>query len=54
MNRCAPLARVFGEGFQVQDHIEKIVVIVVLLSVAPGLLLWAKSKLAKKPAPVAV
>ena len=44
-----PLARVFGEGFQVQDHIEKIVVIVVLLSISPGLVLWAKSKLAKKP-----
>ena len=45
-----PLQRIFGKGFQVQDHIEKIVIIVVLLSISPGIYMWLRSKLAgKKP-----
>src|SRR5262245_55102430 len=33
-----PLLRpIFGEGFQVQRHIEKVIIIVVLLSISPGL-----------------
>jgi membrane-associated protein len=47
-----PLERVFGEGFKVEDHVEKIVIIVVLLSISPGIYVWLRSKLGgKKPAP---
>lgn len=35
-----------GETFQVQDHVEKVVILVVLLSVSPGLVMWLKKKLA--------
>lgn len=43
-----PLQRVFGPGFLVQDHIEKIVVIVVLLSISPGIYVWLRSKMRKR------
>ena len=47
-----PLKRVFGQAFQVQDHIEKIVLIVVFLSISPGLYAWARAKLQKnRPLP---
>ncbi len=39
------LKPLFGEGFRVQDHIEKIIIVVVLLSISPGLVAWSKSKL---------
>ncbi|MCS7046877.1 MAG: VTT domain-containing protein [Gemmataceae bacterium] len=39
------LRPIFGEHFDVQDHVEKVVVIVVLLSISPGLYVWLKSKL---------
>ena len=38
------LARLFGEGFQIQDHVEKVVIIVVLLSISPGLVVWLRSR----------
>jgi membrane-associated protein len=47
------LKPLFGEGFKVQDHIEKVIIIVVLLSVSPGMVAWARSKFfgpAKRPA----
>jgi len=40
----------FGEQFQVQDHVEKIVILVVFLSILPGIVVWAKSKLVRRPA----
>jgi membrane-associated protein len=42
------LAPLFGEGFQVQDHVEKIVIVVVLLSISPGIYVWLRSKFGKK------
>ncbi|MBI3411089.1 MAG: VTT domain-containing protein [Planctomycetes bacterium] len=46
-----PALRPFlGDNFDVQDHIEKVVIIVVLLSISPGIYVWLRSKLAKKPA----
>lgn len=38
-------------AFDVQDHIEKVVIVVVLLSISPGILMWLKAKLAKKAEP---
>ena len=34
------LRPIFGDGFQVQDHIEKVVILVVLLSISLGIFLW--------------
>ncbi len=48
------LQPVFGGDFQVQKHIEKVIVIVVLLSISPGIVAWLRHKLAKRKAqPVA-
>jgi membrane-associated protein len=44
-----PLRQVFGEHFLVQDHIEKVVIIVVLLSISPGIVVWLRSKWKKTP-----
>jgi membrane-associated protein len=38
------LAPLFGEGFQIQDHLEKVVIVVVLLSISPALVMWLRSK----------
>jgi len=47
-----PLQRLLVEKFQVQDHIEKVIIIVVFLSIAPGLFAWARSKMKQRvPAP---
>ena len=44
-----PLLRpVFGPDFQVQDHVEKVVILVVLLSISPGIYVWLRSKFGKK------
>jgi membrane-associated protein len=37
--------------FDVKDHIEKVIVIVVFLSISPGIIVWLKKKLQSKPAP---
>jgi membrane-associated protein len=43
-----PLLQPFlGDDFRFQDHVEKVIVVVVLLSISPGLWHWAKAKLAK-------
>ncbi len=34
--------------FDVQDHIEKVVIVVVLLSISPGIFVWLKSRMKKK------
>jgi membrane-associated protein len=39
------LRPIFGEHFDVQDHIEKVVILVVLLSISPGLYVWLRGKL---------
>lgn len=46
------LQPIFGQAFDVQDHIEKVIIVVVFLSISPGLVLWLKSKLkGKSPLP---
>ena len=45
-----PLKRVFGEAFEVRKHIEKVILVVVFLSISPGLYAWARAKWGKKPA----
>jgi len=36
--------------FTVHDHMEKVVILVVLLSISPGILAWLKSKWSRLPA----
>ncbi len=36
-------------NFEVQDHIEKVVILVVLLSISPGIYVWLAGRLKKKP-----
>jgi membrane-associated protein len=43
------LQRFFGAGFLIQDHVEKVVMLVVFLSIAPGIYAWIRSKMAAKP-----
>jgi membrane-associated protein len=43
------LQPLFGDGFLVQDHIEKVIILVVLLSISPGLFVWLRSRLEGKP-----
>jgi membrane-associated protein len=44
-----PLLRpVFGPEFQVQRHIEKVIVVVVLLSISPGIFAWLRHRLLKR------
>jgi membrane-associated protein len=44
------LQPMFGADFHVADHVEKVVIIVVFLSITPGIFAWAKSKVAGKSA----
>jgi membrane-associated protein len=39
------LKPIFGPGVRVQDHVEKVIILVVLLSISPGLLAWVRGKL---------
>ena len=39
------LRPLFGANFDVLDHIEKVVILVVLLSISPGIYVWLRSKL---------
>ncbi len=45
-----PLRRLFGPEFLVQEHVEKVVIVVVFLSISPAIFGWLKSKLTVKPA----
>jgi membrane-associated protein len=45
-----PLKRVFGAEFETARHIEKVIILVVLLSISPGLYAGAKSWLARRRA----
>jgi hypothetical protein len=40
-----PFKRLFGPEFKIQDHIEKVIIVVVLLSISPGAIAWARAKL---------
>jgi hypothetical protein len=33
-----------GESFEIRDHIEKVIIVVVLLSVSPAIIPWVRSK----------
>jgi membrane-associated protein len=44
------LAPIFGAGFDVAEHVEKVVIIVVFLSITPGIFAWLKGKLSSKVA----
>lgn len=43
-----PLKKVFGEEFQTAKHVGKVIIIVVLISIAPGLYAGAKAWMAKR------
>jgi membrane-associated protein len=45
------LRPLFGPTFEVQDHIEKVIILVVLLSISPGIFLWLRNKLKVKLPP---
>jgi membrane-associated protein len=48
---------IFGDDFEVQKHVEKVIIIVVFLSITPGIWHWIKSKYfheAPRPEPVTV
>lgn len=40
-----------GEEFEVKNHIEKVVFVVVFLSILPGIVMWMKNKLSGGPGP---
>lgn len=44
-----PMQRLLGSEFRVEDHVEKVVVLVVLASVAPIGIAWLRSKFAPAP-----
>jgi membrane-associated protein len=43
-----PLKRLFGPDFDIKDHVEKVIIIVVLLSISPGLVAWLQARMGKK------
>ena len=44
-----PLLRpVFGDTFHIAEHVEKVVIVVVFLSITPGIYAWIKSKMTSK------
>jgi membrane-associated protein len=45
------LQLIFGTEVHVENHVEKVVVLVVLVSIAPGVFAWLHTKLAAKPTP---
>lgn len=45
-----PLKRVFGEDFETARHIEKVIILVVLVSISPGLIAAMKGWMAKRRA----
>ena len=36
--------RWFGDQFEIRNHIEKVIVVVVLLSISPGLIAWWRTR----------
>ncbi len=50
-----PIGGMLGREFHVEEHIEKVVLVVVFLSITPGIYAWVRSKLHARPAvPVSV
>jgi membrane-associated protein len=45
-----PFRRLFGEQFEIRDHIEKVIIVVVLLSISPGIYAWVRATLGKRRA----
>jgi membrane-associated protein len=45
-----PLKRMLGDQFEIRDHIEKIIIVIVALSVAPIGIAWVRAKLGKHQA----
>jgi membrane-associated protein len=43
-----PFKRLFGPAFDIKDHVEKVIIIVVLLSISPGIFAWLRTKFGKK------
>jgi membrane-associated protein len=43
--------RIFGETFQIQDHIDKVIVVVVFVSVCPIIVHWLRSRSKGTPRP---
>jgi membrane-associated protein len=44
-----PMLRpIFGEDFKVIDHVEKVIIVVVLLSISPGIVAWMRAKMRGK------
>jgi membrane-associated protein len=43
-----PFKRLFGVQFDVKDHVEKVIIVVVLLSISPGIYAWVRAKLGKR------
>ena len=39
--------------FEIRNHIEKVIIVVVLISISPGIVAWARAKM-RKPAAVGV
>jgi membrane-associated protein len=52
------LSRLLGRPIQIEQHVEKVIILVVLLSISPGIWAWLRTRLAKKavlqPVPVKV
>jgi membrane-associated protein len=40
--------RLLGEQFDVKDHVEKVIIVVVLLSISPGIYAWGRAKLGSR------
>lgn len=40
--------RMFGDHFEIRNHIEKVIVVVVLLSISPGIVAWLRSRGGKR------
>ncbi|MGE3809504.1 MAG: DedA family protein [Gemmataceae bacterium] len=50
-----PFRTILGDpAFRVEQHIEKVIIVVVLLSISPGIFAWLKSKMNRTPKPAAV
>jgi membrane-associated protein len=47
-----PFKRIFGPQFEIRNHIEKVIIVVVLLSISPGIYAWLRAR-GKKHAPAA-
>ncbi len=44
--------RLLGEHFEIRNHIEKVIVVVVLLSIAPGIIAWVRTRFFRTRKPI--